>query len=65
MRGEGVGFLPEALHSIHIHGERPVFNFHMYGRGLEQLASREYWSAKAQTWKVFPPQSGVIDRRDG
>lgn len=64
-RGEGVAFLPEELHSIHIHGDRPVFNFHMYGRALEQLDSREYWSAKAQAWKVFPVQSGILDRRAG
>jgi predicted metal-dependent enzyme (double-stranded beta helix superfamily) len=61
--GVGVAFLPEDLHSIHIHGAEPVLNFHMYGRSLETLDARECWSAKEGRWKVFPPQEGIIDRR--
>ena len=61
--GEGVAFLPDELHSIHIHGDAPVRNFHMYGLALDQLAEREYWSKKEQVWKVFPAQDDIIDRR--
>ncbi len=61
--GVGVAFLPEDLHSIHIHGEQPVLNFHMYGLALERLERREFWSAKEGAWKIFPPQEGIIDRR--
>ena len=61
--GVGVAFLPEDLHSIHIHGARPVLNFHMYGLALERLESREFWSTKEGAWKIFPPQKDIIDRR--
>ena len=63
--GSGVAFLPDELHSIHIHGTAPVRNFHMYGLALDRLFEREYWSEKAQAWKVFPPQDDIIDRRAG
>lgn len=61
--GEGVAFMPEDLHSIHIHGEEPVLNFHMYGLALERLDNRVFWSAKEGAWKIFPPQEGIIERR--
>lgn len=63
--GGGVAFLPDDLHSIHIHGTTPVRNFHMYGLSLDRLFEREYWSEKDQTWKIFPPQDDIIDRRAG
>lgn len=63
--GGGVAFLPDELHSIHIHGTAPVRNFHMYGLALDRLTEREFWSKKEQAWKIFPPQEGIIDRRAG
>jgi predicted metal-dependent enzyme (double-stranded beta helix superfamily) len=59
----GVAFLPDDLHSIHIHGAEPVVNFHMYGLALDQLHEREYWSTKHCAWRIFPPQQNIIDRR--
>ena len=61
--GTGVAFLPDDLHSIHIHGAEPVVNFHMYGLALDQLHEREYWSQKHGAWRIFPPQQNIIDRR--
>ena len=63
--GQGVAFLPDEIHSIHIHGADPVRNFHMYGLALDRLFEREYWSAKEGAWKVFAPQDDIIDRRAG
>ncbi len=62
-QGDGVAFLPDDLHSIHIHGEGPTLNFHMYGLGLEQLDRREFYDAKQQSWQVFPAHSDIRDAR--
>ncbi len=62
-QGEGVAFLPDDLHSIHIHGAGPTLNFHMYGLGLEQLDRREFYDAKQQTWQIFPAHSDIRDAR--
>ena len=61
--GVAVGFLPEELHSIHVQGEVPVLNFHMYGLALDRLHRREFWDRKSESWKIFPAQEGIIDRR--
>ena len=60
-QGTGVCFLPEDLHSIHIHA--PLINFHMYGLGLDQLHSREYYKAEEQAWKVFPAHGDIREAR--
>jgi predicted metal-dependent enzyme (double-stranded beta helix superfamily) len=60
-QGAGVAFLPDDLHSIHIEG--PVLNFHMYGKGLEQLHAREYYKPDEKRWKTFPAHSDIRDAR--
>ncbi len=60
-RGTGVAMLPDDVHSIHIHGEEPVLNFHMYGRGLEQLHERRYFDARERSWHPFPPLREISD----
>lgn len=59
--GTGVAMLGDDLHSIHIDG--PSLNFHCYGLALEQLSEREYYSAKDDTWKIFPPNSDIREAR--
>ena len=61
--GTGVAFMPEDLHSIHIHGDVPVLNFHMYGVALEQLHKREYYKPEDNTWHVFPAHSDIREAR--
>jgi len=61
--GRGVAFLPDDLHSIHIHGRVPVLNFHMYGLGLEQLHERQYYDAATAQWRVFPAHRDIRDAR--
>ncbi len=61
--GNGVAMMPDDLHSIHIHGSRPVINFHMYGAGLEQLDSRQYFDSEDRQWKVFPPHDDIREAR--
>jgi predicted metal-dependent enzyme (double-stranded beta helix superfamily) len=60
-QGAGVCFLPEDLHSIHI--QAPLINFHMYGLGLDQLHSREYYKAEEGIWKVFPAHGDIREAR--
>ena len=60
-QGTGVCFLPEDLHSIHI--QAPLINFHMYGLGLDQLHSREYYKAEEAAWKVFPAHGDIREAR--
>jgi len=62
-QGTGVAFLPDDLHSIHI--EQPLLNFHLYGRGLEQLTRREYYKPEEHAWAVFPPHSDIREARAG
>lgn len=59
--GGGIAFLPDDLHSIHISGDQPVLNFHMYGLGLEQLHRREFYNPDKHEWKHFPANSGIRD----
>ena len=60
--GGGVAFLPDDLHSIHIHGQ-PALNFHMYGLALEQLDRRQYYDAKRHAWHVFPAHTDIREAR--
>ncbi|SLN29561.1 cysteine dioxygenase [Oceanibacterium hippocampi] len=57
--GAGVALLPDDLHSIHIDGDEGAFNFHMYGRAIEELREREYWSGKDNAWKIFPAHTDI------
>ena len=61
--GSGVAFMPDDLHSIHI--DAPLLNFHLYGRGLEQLTRREYYKPEEHAWAVFPPHSDIREARAG
>jgi len=59
--GEGVAFLPDEFHAIAI--DAPLLNFHLYGRGLEQLDAREYYREAEGQWGIFPPHSDIRDAR--
>jgi predicted metal-dependent enzyme (double-stranded beta helix superfamily) len=60
-QGTGVCFMPEDLHSIHIHA--PLVNFHMYGLGLDHLHKREFYKADEGVWRVFPPHGDIREAR--
>jgi len=61
--GTGVAFMPDELHSIHIAGDEPLLNFHMYGLALEQLHAREYYREQDNTWHTFPAHSDIREAR--
>ena len=60
-RGTGVAMLPDDVHSIHMHGDEPVLNFHMYGLAIPQLVEREYFDPRRRSWQVFPPLREIHD----
>lgn len=59
--GEAVAFLPDEFHAISI--DAPLLNFHLYGKGLEQLDAREYYREAEGEWAIFPPHSDIRDAR--
>ena len=61
--GTGVAFMPDDVHSIHIDGPELVLNFHMYGKGLEQLHGRRFHKPETGEWIVFPAHSDIRDAR--
>jgi len=64
-KGSGVALLPDDLHSIHIKPGTPVLNFHMYGRALEQVPGRNYWSEPHKEWRTFPAHTDIREARYG
>lgn len=61
--GTGITLLSDDIHSIHIEEGDPVLNFHMYGRALEQLPGRNYWSASQNEWRTFPAHTDIREAR--
>ena len=51
------------FHTIHINAGKPVMNFHMYGRGLEQLHERKFWNERKREWNIFPAHTDIREAR--
>lgn len=59
MKGTGICFMPNDIHSIHVVSEVPTRNFHMYGRSLEHLPERIQFDTDEGTYAVFPASPGI------
>jgi len=59
MKGTGICFMPNDIHSIHVVSEVPTRNFHMYGRSLEHLPERIQFDTEQGTYAVFPASPGI------
>jgi len=59
MKGTGICFMPDDIHSIHVVSEVPTRNFHMYGRSLEHLPERIQFDTEQGTYAVFPASPGI------
>jgi predicted metal-dependent enzyme (double-stranded beta helix superfamily) len=57
--GDGIAFLPDDIHSIHVVSRRPTRHLHMYGLSIEHLPKRIEFDVQQGTYKVFPPSRGI------
>lgn len=57
--GEGIAFMPDDIHSIHVVSPTPTRHLHMYGMSLEHLPNRVEFDLQRGTYKVFPPSRGI------
>ena len=51
--GQGIGLLPDDIHSIAINEGESTRHLHFYGRGLETLDRRLMWDQELKSCKVF------------
>ncbi len=59
-KGTGIGFTAEDIHSIHVSGDTPTRNFHLYGLSIEHLPNRIMFNMADGSHKVFPASLGII-----
>ena len=59
-KGTGIGFTAEDIHSIHVTGDIPTRNFHLYGLSIEHLPNRIMFNINDGSYKVFPASRGII-----
>jgi len=59
-KGTGIGLMPDDIHSIHVTGDTPTRNFHLYGLSIEHLPERIMFNMNDGSCKVFPPSRGII-----
>lgn len=57
--GDGIAFMPDDIHSIHVVSSRPTRHLHMYGLSVEHLPNRIEFDMEQGTCKVFPPSRGI------
>lgn len=57
--GDGIAFMPDDIHSIHVVSRVPTRHLHMYGLSVEHLPSRLEFDLEQGTHKVFPPSRGI------
>ncbi len=51
---DGLTYMPDAIHSIHVISDEPTRHFHMYGKALAALPDRMQFDTEAGTYKHFP-----------
>lgn len=57
--GDGIAFMPEDIHSIHVVSRVATRHLHMYGLSVEHLPQRLEFDPERATCKVFPPSRGI------
>jgi predicted metal-dependent enzyme (double-stranded beta helix superfamily) len=57
--GDGIAFMPDDIHSIHVVSGKPTRHLHMYGLSVEHLPNRIEFDTEQGTCKVFPPSRGI------
>jgi predicted metal-dependent enzyme (double-stranded beta helix superfamily) len=51
---DGLAYMPDAIHSIHVISDEPTRHFHMYGKALAALPDRMQFDMVSGTYKLFP-----------
>ncbi len=57
--GDGIAFMPDDIHSIHVVSPIPTRHLHMYGLSVEHLPNRLEFDVERGTCKVFPASRGI------
>lgn len=52
--GDGLAYMPDAIHSIHVISDEPTRHFHIYGKALAALPDRMQFDMANGTHKHFP-----------
>lgn len=58
--GRGIGLMPDDIHSIHIRGDRPTMNLHLYGVAFERMTERVMYDRDAGTVNPFPQRNETV-----
>ena len=58
--GDGIAFLADDIHSVHVVGAAATRHFHLYGLSLEHLPGRQQYDLASGTCKVFPASPGIV-----
>jgi predicted metal-dependent enzyme (double-stranded beta helix superfamily) len=53
--GTACTLLPDTIHSIHLEGEAPTLNLHLYGMAIDHLPGRVAYNMEDGTYAHFPP----------
>ena len=51
---DGLAYMPDAIHSIHVISDEPTRHFHMYGTALHALPDRVQFDTEAGEYSHFP-----------
>jgi len=52
--GTGCTLMPDTIHSIHLEGEPPTLNLHLYGMAIDHLPGRVAYNVEDGTYAHFP-----------
>lgn len=52
--GTGCTLMPDTIHSIHLEGEPPTLNLHLYGMAIDHLPERVAYHVEDGTYGHFP-----------
>jgi hypothetical protein len=62
-RGGRIPHVPDDIHSLHPHNERPALLLPMYGRALNHLPKRMTLNIAEDTYRVFPASPNIRETR--
>ncbi len=61
---DGLAYMPDAIHSIHVISEEPTRHFHMYGTALHVLHERVQFDTESGRYTHFPAIPSMSAKAD-